>query len=399
MGNASSNSPNHPEYQRVGSGFTPMNETRTREYYESSFVQMPIQKAASSPPPITTSARSSDYKAIWSMIIPDPPLPITRSAQCSIYDPLTDQIYIAYGIDKKRRYLKDCWALNLSTLKWKLINPSLLSPRMYATSILITTENSREMFIFGGFDGLNYFSDLHSINLDTGQVTLYDSKSVSPRMNACLFSSSESIIIYSGFNGQTLDTLDEFNFLTQKWERQTRIDGIRGRSAAVCTDSFDGSHWFIFGDTVGHPLVSVDTDNQSFKELFCAGFGPPAGLKHALFCRADRYLFACGGLKDSPYTYAYGLDIERQFWFVLSVEPDQETVSIVDGCVKNGMFQLPRQHSGAMAYSPHQRSIISVMGSGFVDPAPVHILRIGDALTIIHLMGDMLNMLDMCGNM
>ncbi|KAK8893250.1 hypothetical protein M9Y10_021667 [Tritrichomonas musculus] len=393
MGNNPSNAQEDQVYSQIGGDITPLNALRTRDSYESPTNSSISRNSSQNFQPIITQGKKSDFSAIWSSQVPDPPTPIARAAQCYVYDSFTNQIFIAYGMDNHQKYLNDCWSLNLSTLKWNLFKQELLSPRCYATALLITNFQSREMFIFGGYNGFQYFSDLHSINLDNGQITCYDT-TASPRQSALLFASPTSIFIYSGYNGTELRSFTEYNIQTRECIN-TEIVDFRGRSAASFVESYDKVHWFVFGDTIGHPLLRFDNKTKQFNEMSCAGFGPPANLKNALICCADHYLFVTGGQKDSPYTYVYGLDIDRQTWLVFSIQPDGETVTNSDGCVKNGNFQVPRSHSGVMAYSPSTRSLMSVMGNRYTEPPPVQIVYIGDALSVLHLKSDILYMLSL----
>ncbi|OHS93254.1 Kelch motif family protein [Tritrichomonas foetus] len=369
-------------YARVSNSITPSGAVRMRGTFE------PHVRPSSSP--FVSLSKTSDYQGVWSMIVTNGLNPGARAAQCFVYDSVSDQLFIAYGVDKRQNYYNDCWALSLSKYEWRCVSPSLLSPRCYANAILI----NREMFIFGGVNGSQFYSDLHSIDIDNGFVKTYDSLGVSPRQNALLFSSPTSLFIYSGFDGRPIETIHEFNLTTEQWSHQDFRE-YRGRSAATFTNGYDGATHFVFGDTVGHSLMKFNAVAQKFDVMRCAGFGPPAMLKNSMICRADRFLFVIGGEKDSPYSYVYGLDIDRETWFPFSVEPDDRTVSISDGSVKNGLFQLPRQHSGAMTYSPRDRSLVCVMGSRFTDPPPVHVIYIGEALSVLHLKADIFAMMSL----
>lgn len=391
MGNNSSNAQEDQVYSQIGGSITPLNTVRTHDYYDSDSNVNISRNSSQNLQNFIAQSKKSDYSAIWSSHVPESPAPIARAAQCHVYDPQMNRIIIAYGIDNHKICLNDCWSLDLSTLKWNLLIRELLSPRYYSSAVLISNSQTREMFIFGGFNGYQYFSDLHSINLETGQITRYDTN-FSPRQSALLFSSPTSLFIYSGFNGNELLSFSEFNLQTQECTN-SEVTDFRGRSAATCVESYDKTNWFIFGDTVGHPLLRFNNETKVFNEMTCAGFGPPANLKNAMICCADHYLFVTGGIKDSPYTYVYGLDIDRKTWLVISIQPDDETVTNSDGCIKNGNFQVPRQHSGSMAYSPISRSLMCIMGSKYTEPPPVQELYIGDALAVLHLKSDILSML------
>jgi hypothetical protein len=155
---------------------------------------------------------------------------------------------------------------------------------------------------------------------------------------------------------------------------------------------YDG-RFYIFGDTVGHPLLKFDPANASFQIMKCRGLAPPPDLRDAMIAAFGRYLIILGGQRDSGFTHVYGLDIEREHWFTLTVLPDGETVTMDDGNIKNGMFQLPREHSSSFAYSPNLRVAVSVMGSRLLDPPPAHVIQLASAIATLNLTSDMLRML------
>jgi hypothetical protein len=329
-----------------------------------------------------------DCQGIWSLTIPTSSvIPIVRTGQCCAYDNRRDAVIIAYGSTRNGSCLNDCWAYIIASSSWNRFDRTLLSPRTQCSSLIV----SRELFIFGGVCESQYFSDLHSVNLDTGQLTLYDSSSVSPRCHAHLFGSATSIFIFGGFDGRSIGAFDIFNLQTQEWTHIEHID-YGGRPGAVVTKGFD-DRFYIFGDTTGHPLLRFDPATVTFEIMKCSGLAPPPDLKNSMIASFGCYLIIVGGERDSAFTYVYGLDIERENWFTLTVLPDGETVTLADGNIKSGMFQLPREHSSSFVYSPKWRAVVAVMGSRLMDPPPVHTIRLVEAIATLNVKSDMLKML------
>jgi hypothetical protein len=295
---------------------------------------------------------------------------------------------IAYGNSPMGTCFNDCWSFSLTDVTWVRREYALLSPRTRAASIRI----GRALFVFGGVCDSVYFSDLHSIDLDTGVLTRYDCACVSPRCRAHLFASADALFIYGGFNGRTIDSLHELSL--RDWSAKTRehtdCGGRPGASVARGTDGF----FYVFGDTSGHPLLRFRAEERTFEVMKCGGLAPPADLTDAMVAAfGNNCLIIVGGDRESNHTYVYGLSIERAVWFTVGVLPDGVSVTLADGNVKNGLFQLPRQHSAAFAYSAKRRAIVSVMGSNFLEPPPVNTIALGDAIAVLNLKWDLLAML------
>jgi hypothetical protein len=304
-----------------------------------------------------------------------------------VYDARRDAVVMAYGNTRQGLCLNDCWAYFIATETWSRYDGILLTPRTQCASILI----DRDMFMFGGVNKSDYFSDLHSINLDTGQLTRYDSSSVSPRARTHLFSSDDFLYIFGGFDGRQVAWFDKLHLRSGKWSHLEPVES-GGRSGAVVARAFD-SKYYIFGDTTGHPLLKFDTQTELFEVLKCGGLAPPPDLRNSMIAAFAKYLIIVGGERDSPFTYVYALDIERGHWFTLTVLPDGKNVTLDDGNIKNGMFQLPREHSASFVYSTAGRLVVSLMGSRLMEPPPVHVIHLADAIATLNVKSDMLRML------
>jgi hypothetical protein len=103
--------------------------------------------------------------------------------------------------------------------------------------------------------------------------------------------------------------------------------------------------------------------------------------------KVGRHVFFVGGRvkSDSDWTLLDCLDVKWKWWFVFFVEPEGDSVTLVNGLVKNGCFLLPRIHTFGLAYSEAARAIIAFLGCPCVDPPKLFLVRIDDAMAVINL--------------
>lgn len=346
-------------------------------------------------PETQSRPRTPGFQGTWSVHVPEStdPMPSARCRQISVYDERTNSLIIAYGVDALGNYLNDVWQLDLTTYKWRQVPINLLEPRIDASSVQI----GRTLVIFGGRSASGtYFANLHSVNLDTGEVSVFPStREPEGRASAGLFYNDESIFVWSGFNGRTLDDLCIYSRTEKDWIGSHQVLDLQGRQAAAFIRStLTPNTHLIFGSTSGPPLARFDSSTEKFEVMKCTGTAPPPELQHAMICVADDYLFVIGGEKESQFTYVYAMNLVRQQWFAFFVQPDNVTTISEDGnWSKVGIFQLPRQHSGSLIYSPRSRALVSIMGSMFMQPPPTSVIAIGPALAVLHLQSDMVAML------
>lgn len=353
-------------------------------------IKRPNEKNGTSLIKDTAQTMHYDFFGTWSICVPTDKSPISRCGQCHVYDPIKDCLVVAYGIDKNGNYLNDMWELNLKTFTWNKILDKILDPRMNCSSVLI----GREMIIFGGKNQDGYFADLHAVNLDTGVITKFNSEDIKPREKALLFEDLQNnkLVIWSGFNNFILNDILLFDFNNGTWKKQFDVEISGRRAAEVAFNPVSGVH-YIFGSTRDYSLAKFDCKTMKFDVLKCGGTSPPPELNNSMLAIVNDYLFVIGGEIDSEYTYLYAVNLKNLQWFPFYVKPDFETTSLRDGFVaKNGLFKLPRQHSGALAYSKEKRALVSVMGNLFTDPLSISIISIGDALSALQQREDMIDM-------
>ncbi|OHS97074.1 Kelch motif family protein [Tritrichomonas foetus] len=339
---------------------------------------------------VPTQLLRTPFWGEWAMDFASGVCPEPRIGQCSIYDPLTDSIVIAYGYNASNQYLNDCWILSLKPLRWRILSKSLLSPREYCSAVLI----GRRMYIYGGAYEHEFHDDLHYIDIDTGNVTIVETSGElpSPRTSPAMFASGTSIYMWGGYDGRSHGGIHLFDTSKCVWNHIEKANtGVPAPAFCVHKDQF-----FVFGAITGTPLSRLDPETGSLIPIQCTGTEPHGQMAHASLVSANDFLVLIGGDFDSKFMNVYALDLSRRWWFAFHVRPDGLTLNRSDGNVgKNGNFQLPREHSASVYYSPREREIVSVMGSKLINPAPVFKLRIANALASIHLTCDMLDLFSM----
>ena len=329
----------------------------------------------------------SAYHGVWSMTFPDSVPPEPRIGQCQIFDSEKDELIIAYGVNAMGQCLNDMWALNLAKMEWRIVVKSLLSPRQYPSATLV----GRKMYIFGGASNLDFFTDLHCVDIDTGELTLIQTtgNGPSPRTSPVIFSVDDMIGIWSGFDGNANSDLFFVNKNGGEWSMIKQ--GMTDRPApAYCTYK---DEIYVFGSSKANGLLVFNKNNSQFEPVNCTGSAPVAELTHPSLVSADEYLFMIGGEATLQYMYLFAFDIKRKWWFAFHIRPDNNSVILTDGIVsKTGLFMMPREHSVSVAYSRNEKELISVMGSRLQSPTPVFKIAIGEALGVLHLRNDMYEM-------
>lgn len=329
------------------------------------------------------------YHGVWSMHYPDSIAPEPRVGHAYAYDKDKDNIIIAYGRGASLRYLNDIWSLHIPTNKWTSIKANLLSPRSYASGTII----GRLFYIFGGECESKYYNDLHSIDLDTGEVRIVEIPGTqpSPRASAVLFASPDALFLWGGStNGQLHEAVHILRAKSDGWHRHEILH--TGRAApAYCVHK---GNYYIFGSSKGHGLIKFNPSTKSFESLHCTGTEPSHEMQHSAICGVSDYLFVVGGEADSQFMHIYALDLKRNWWFAFHVRPDMESLGPEDGAVnKVGLFMLPREHSATLVYHEPTRTLVSTLGSKMHNPTPTFRLSIGLALAALHMRSDMYEVL------
>ncbi|OHT14922.1 Kelch motif family protein [Tritrichomonas foetus] len=390
MGHEQSKSqPNRVAYASMHDSFSyaPVTTYRTEATYSARFQGDNFNTGGANLTDQPVSLLNTAYYGKWSMELSHGISPVPRIGQCCVHDPVTDSLVIAYGLDSDGNFLDDCWALHLATLQWRRIREHCLSPREYPSAVLL----GRKMVVFGGACGSTFFSDLHFIDLDTGEINIVSShgRQPVPRTSPAMFSFNDHIYLWAGFDGRAHGGIYRISPNNQHWHRfDVSHTGVP--APAYCVHK---GVCYVFGGVTGTPISTFDPQTGQFTPVTCTGTEPTHELTHASLVSADEYIFLIGGESTVKFMHIYALDVKRKWWFAFHVRPDNQSLSLADGIInKVGLFMLPREHSCSVAYSSRERALVSVMGSRMVNPAPVFRISLGLPLAALHLRNDMLDL-------
>ena len=331
------------------------------------------------------------FAAVWSQITPKSVSPAARGGHFTVFSKEMNKIFIGYGANSNQELFNDIWSLDLSTHTWQplALNGDQVSPRTGTRAILVGTN----LILFGGFRKPEYLEDLHYINLLTGTVRMVETtgEKPGPRSTPMLAYNNGKLFVWGGFNQQYPTTLHILDMHSLVW--RSCDPGISGRTGIPVAQIGDIAYGY--GGSKSGGFVTIDTNSETVNILRPAGEAPPSELVNAGLVPVDNYLFFFGGkLQDKKYSRVYQYDSERNFWYAVPVVPDGETATMYDGKVdKNGIFKLPKRYNFSFAYDASNRRLIACLGYPHESIMSICSLSICDALSVIHLRSDMLNML------
>ena len=332
------------------------------------------------------------YNGIWSIVGTKGFKPTPRVGNCYVYDSVENTIFIAYGQTEEKEMLNDAWILHLENFEWECVSFNMTSPRTGASAVII----NRAIYIFGGHssDGKN-FADLHYVDLKSRTVNNLDfiKNHPSERSNVTMFTTKESIIVWSGYNGNTLTDMYEYNIYDKKWSKCDN-PGIEGRRIGLFASSVDQTYQYaLSSQSSGSEVIKFDPESKKIISIPCVGHKPHGMLTYAAMAIQNNFLFLVGGKYSSEYTYLYALNLDSHSWHKLYVVPDGISATQSDGFVdKSGLFQLPRINGQTMVYSPKEMSLYALFGNNYLVPCPVQKIELGQALAILNHRDDMKNM-------
>ncbi|KAH0786603.1 Kelch motif family protein [Histomonas meleagridis] len=330
------------------------------------------------------------FTGIWSVTAANSLGPAPRTGQFYCDDPDNHTVYIGYGITPNEQPLNDFWALDTLTNRWREIKLSgeQISPRSGARACLIGTH----VVVFGGYCNPNYLGELHTIDITTGEVAYVQTQGMppSPRSSPIVAIGNNKFFVWGGFNGEWPDELNVLDLSTMTWSQIPQQ--ISGR-AAVPFVTVDNIVYSYGGSKLGGFLcLNMETNEIKIRE--CIGASPPSQSSAAGMVQVEKYLFYFGGKANNKWTLMYACDLSKMWWFVFHVMPDGESVSISDGSISDqGLFMLPRIHSFGVCYIKEKRTIMAFLGYPEKDPPPLFSVYIGDAMAVVHLREDMIDVL------
>ena len=337
------------------------------------------------------SLLKSGFTGVWSIEMPNTLGPCARNGHFSVYSDDWHTLYIGYGLNTMDECLGDVWALDTLTNSWRQIKlfGEVMTPRTGSRCSMI----GDHIVVFGGYNDPEYYSDLHIINVASGEVKRVQTSGVepSPRSSPIVAIFNNKLYVWGGFNSDGYpNELNVLDFADFSWHQKHQ--DANGRTAVPHV--IIGSKLYSYGGSKAGGMVVIDFEKDLVQIKQTIGAEPPPTVMSSGMCSVEHYAFFFGGKASSNWTLMYACDVDRLWWFVFHIMPDGETVSVADGSVSEfGLFMLPRLYSFAMTYVKEKRKIVACLGYPPKDPPPLFTVSIGEALSIIHLREDMLDLL------
>jgi hypothetical protein len=244
------------------------------------------------------------------------------------------------------------------------------------------------LVLFGGYADSTYLADLHTIDVETGEVALVKTEGEGPsgRTTPVVEIRDNKFYVWGGFHGDYPSDLHVLDFATMEWSRYPQQ--VAGRTAVPHVVA--GDTLYIYGGSKTGGMLCLNFDTLEFTTRETMGVGPPTSVRCARMVNIGRYLFYFGGKMNNEWSLMYACDLVRMWWFIFPIVPDGETVSVADGSVNDlGLFRLPQLESFSMIYVPETRQIMAFLGHPEKDPPRIFVVSCAEALGVINLREDM----------
>ena len=333
---------------------------------------------------------NSGFYGIWSRFLPESACPEPRSIHFTCSIPEIHKIFIGYGFSETKGYLNDVWALDTTTYSWTelKLTGDQITPRGGSKSVFL----GGKIYVFGGYDNKNYFSQLHTIDIITGNVEILETINEIPgRTTPIFFEHNNKLFVWGGFNHHFPTNLEILDLSTMMWE--THVTKVSGRTSIPFVKY--NNKVYSFGGTKNGCFLVIDPELKTVEEKSCLGSMPNSSLTGGGMVLIDHYAFLFGGKATSHFALLFACDLDKLYWFPFNVSPDAKTVTQSDGNISElGLFQLPRIHSHSLVYDPYKETIIGLLGSPEENPPSIFTVTISDAMSVMHMRDDMIRSLD-----
>jgi hypothetical protein len=196
--------------------------------------------------------------------------------------------------------------------------------------------------------------------------------------------------VWGGFNGDFPSELHVLDLTDKSWRQYSQK--VAGRTAMPHV--MYNHLLYSYGSSKSGGMLVINLDTNDIITRQSTGAEPPGSVLASGMVRIGKYAFFFGGRANSNWTLMYACDLSAMWWFVFHVMADGETVSVTDGSLSDiGLFMLPRIHSFSMCYVSETRQIVALLGHPEKDPPPLFLVSVGEAMAVVNLRDDMLEML------
>ena len=332
------------------------------------------------------------YSAIWSLRSVNSPYPTQRIGHASAYDPQTDKMYIAYGISDEKQPLNDIWELNLKTLVWRKIptKSEEISPRAGARMIIFGSK----LWIYGGFYNKEYFGDLHTVDIITGEIERPVTTGEQPLKCSGHTMSlvNRKILLFGGYgNGLTVQCrildVDKLH-----WDSIKTSECKFSHAACVVDDQV-----YLFGGSKTSGMLRIDVEKKKIFSIVSKGPTPSFILTKISLVQLSHDVIALFGrppTTEKEFCHVPAFNIATKEWFNLPILPDGYSTTLSDGEVgHDGLFKIPTCSDTTAIYRPSEKEIILSQGKPFLKPPMLAVFSVSEASAAINDQDDMIAML------
>ena len=237
------------------------------------------------------------------------------------------EIYVFRGGDGSE-YLNDLHALNVDTLEWRRVQARGAIPEPRADHASAYMEDTKEMFLFGGWNGSTRLNDFYILDTATSTWSRPDVRGVIPRARAGMtFNAVRDRLYLFGGNGAQSEVCNDLHVFDRN--QMAFIEIKNATSKEGCSDNAISSNENVANcqeDGGGLDFYSASArrarrkrtlsnpncvDAYNITKLSIYGCGPPKRAGHTA-TMVGRYIYIIGGSSGSDYRNdCYQLDTDN----------------------------------------------------------------------------------------
>ena len=331
------------------------------------------------------------YSAVWSLRSVNSPYPTQRIGHASAYDPQTDKMYIAYGISDEKKPLSDIWELDLKSLLWRRIpTKGQTSPRAGARMVIVGSK----LWIYGGFHNKEYFSDLHTVDIYTGEIERPQTTGDQPLKCSGHTMSlvNRKILLFGGYGNGLAVQCRILDIDTLHWDSIKTSECKFSHAACVVNGQV-----YLFGGSKTSGMLRIDVEKKKIFSITSKGPTPSTILTKISLVQVSNNVIALFGrppTTEKEFSHVPAFNTCTKEWFNLPILPDGYSTTLTDGEVgHDGLFKIPICSDTTAIYRPREREIVLSQGKPFLKPPMLAVFSVSEASAAINEQNDMIAML------
>lgn len=306
------------------------------------------------------NVNKTEFYAVWSIYRCNGDVPMPRIGHFTAYFEKLHTCFMGYGKVGKNKFANDVWAINIDNRKWSKLKlyGDYIEPRNNS----IATVMDNYIVVFGGeFENNENCSDLHTIDITTGEVIIAKTHGCKPppRNGGCIAIFQNQLFIWGGECYSNQNNLYVMSFNKMKWKSYPCNAEYHNGSSYIVK----GKYVFIYGASEKNDFTIIDMKNYTITNVQTyPPYPPPFAINGGMFLIGNT-IFYISGYSENYWSFLYGYNIETKKWNLINLCPDGETTSVSDGRINiYGNFSLPTIHSFSTIYVEHKKEIHFYLG-------------------------------------